>query len=404
MKILHIFDNYGTPSARALPGEGSVPSIVYYLARYTAEKGHDLTILERDFGTLPREEKIGRIRYIRITADKIPAAPYELIKNPKGVIKLVGDGFDIAGKTNRFLKENDFDIIHVHFPFASSILITINRGLRGKMVYTAHIGEEKKRLALDSSSPPMLKFFSPDLYLMKRVRKSVVLNEPLRNKLIEKGIREEKLGVIPNGVNVADFELSAEEIKRVKETYGLRGTTVMFAGTITPRKGVVYLIKAAEILKGEDVLFLIVGNTNLDREYTQKVMDYAKKRGVKARFMGFVPYEDLKALYSACDIFVLPSLEEGFPIVLTEALASRKPLIGTNVGGIPMQIRDGWNGFLVEPANEKRLAGRINYLIENEEERVRMGKNSRKLAEDEFDWGKIVEEYLNVYEEVARVP
>ncbi|MCX7999169.1 MAG: glycosyltransferase family 4 protein, partial [Leptospiraceae bacterium] len=133
----------------------------------------------------------------------------------------------------------------------------------------------------------------------------------------------------------------------------------MFAGTVTPRKGVEYLIKAGEILKDEKILFLIVGNLNLDKEYAKRVIEYAKKKNVNAKFTGFIPYEDLKALYSACDIFVLPSLEEGFGVVLTEALASGKPLIGSNVGGIPMQIRDGWNGFLVEPANEKQLAEKI---------------------------------------------
>jgi glycosyltransferase involved in cell wall biosynthesis len=61
-------------------------------------------------------------------------------------------------------------------------------------------------------------------------------------------------------------------------------------------------------------------------------------------------------------------------------MASGKPLIGSNVGGISMQIRDGWNGFLVEPGNVKQLAEKIQYPVENEEERMKMGRNSRRLA------------------------
>ncbi|MHC1568767.1 MAG: glycosyltransferase family 4 protein [Candidatus Syntropharchaeia archaeon] len=401
MKILHIFDDYGTPGERALAGIGSVPSVVYYLAKYTA-KNHDVTILERGHDKNdPEVEFINGVRYVRLRADKLSAAPYELIKSPFGLARLLRDGFDLAVKTSRFLKENEFDVIHVHFPFASSILVSKNKKLRKKMVYTAHTGEEKKRFALDSSAPLPLKLFSPDLYLMKRVRKSVVLNEPLKEKLVEKGIKEGKLEVIPNGVNVEDFNVSKEEIDRVRKKYCIKGITVMFAGTVTPRKGVLNLIRAGEILNlDEEVLFLIVGNTSLDREYADKVMEYAKQRNLKVRFTGFVPYEDLKDLYSACDIFVLPSLEEGFGIVLTEALASGKPLIGSNVGGIPAQIKDGWNGFLVEPGNEKQLAEKIRYLIDNAGERERMGKNSRKLAEEEFDWKKITERYLEVYGEL----
>jgi glycosyltransferase involved in cell wall biosynthesis len=159
-------------------------------------------------------------------------------------------------------------------------------------------------------------------------------------------------------------------------------------------------MKAAELLNRRDALFLVVGNLNLDREYARKVVEYAKCKGINAKFTGFVPYEDLKALYSACDIFVLPSFEEGQPLVLLEAMASGKPLIGSNVGGIPMQIRDGWNGFLTRPGDIRGLAEKIRCLIEDEEERRRMGKNSRKLAEREFSYEKVVEKYIHVYEEV----
>jgi glycosyltransferase involved in cell wall biosynthesis len=176
----------------------------------------------------------------------------------------------------------------------------------------------------------------------------------------------------------------------------------MFAGTVTPRKGVLELMRAAELLNRRNVLFLIVGNLDLDREYARKVMEYAESKKINAKFTGFVPYEDLKALYSACDVFVLPSLEEGHGLALTEAMASGKPLIGSNVGGISMQIRDGWNGFLVEPGNVKQLVEKIQYLVENEEERMKMGRSSRRLAEEKFSWEEVVEKYLKIYEEVTR--
>jgi len=395
MKILQVYE-----TGILKPG-ASVANVVFYLSKYLSKKGCEVVVLERGEGGNPYLEKEG-VKVIQVKCENLASIPYNEVKSPLGLCRLILDRTSLALEFNKVLRAENFDVIHVHFPFASNILINMNRGLRERIIYTAHIGEEKKRLALDSSAPFALRFFSPDLYLMKRVRKSVVLNEPLKEKLVEKGIEEGKLEVIPNGVNVDDFNLSEEEIERVKEKYELNETTVMFSGTITPRKGVEYLVKAAEILKEKDVLFLIVGNTNLDREYANKVMKYAKLRNLKVRFTGFVPYEDLKALYFACDIFVLPSLEEGFGMVLTDALASGKPVIGTNVGGIPMQIRDGWNGFLVDPTNEKQLAEKIKYLIENEEERIKIGKNSRKLAREEFDWEKIAGRYLKVYEEVAK--
>jgi glycosyltransferase involved in cell wall biosynthesis len=405
MKIIHVYDGH----ERVLPGEGSVPTVVYYIAKYTAKKGHDVTVLERKWTRTDYQDEVDKIKFVRFDLNicsniSNKEIVYDQIRKPIGALRFISDRFMFALKTNEYLKKDEFDILHVHLPFAANILVNINRKLSSRVVYTAHIGEERKRFAFDSSVPLALKLFSPDLYLMKRVRKSVVLNESLKEKLVKKGIARERLEVIPNGINVEDFNVSKEENQRIREKYGLvEGMTVMFAGTVTPRKGVLQLIRAGEILNlGKKVLFLIVGNLNLDREYAQKVVEYAKIKGVNAKFTGFVPYKDLKALYSACDIFVLPSFEEGQPIVLLEAMASGKPLIGSKVGGIPMQIRDGWNGFLVEPKNERQLAEKIKYLIDHSEERGRMGKNSRELAEGEFNWSKIAERYLEVYREVAK--
>lgn len=410
MRILHIFDDYGTPEERALPGEGSVSSIVYYLAKYAAERGHEVTILERDHGILPESEIVNEINFVRIKERKLPAPPYNLIKSPIGLLKLLSDGFSVARKLNKSIKETEFDVIHVHFPFAVNILLALNKEIREKMICTAHIGEEKKRFNLDSKSPLILRLFSPDLYLMRRVKKSVVLNQPLKSKLILKGIREECLEVIPNGVDVEGYgKFSEEEIGRIKKKYGIvEKTTVMFAGTITPRKGVETLIKAADVtinqFKLRSVLFLLVGNLTLDEEFVKKVKEYVNIHNLKnnVKFAGFVSSEDLKVLYTSCDIFVLPSFDEGFGVVLTEAMASGKPLIGTNIGGIPMQVKDGWNGFLVEEGNERQLAEKIRRLMFHPVERERMGKNSRKLAEEKFNWDKVAEKYLEIYEEIAR--
>jgi glycosyltransferase involved in cell wall biosynthesis len=403
MKIIHVYDGH----ERVLPGEGSVPTIVYNIAKHTAKKGHEVIVLERRWvGTDYEDEKDG-IKFIRfdlkicsnVSNEEIV---YDQIRKPKGVLRFIADRCLFAFKANDLLRHDDFDVIHVHLPFAANVLVNLNKKLKEKMVYTAHVGEEGKRFGLDPSAPLVLKLFSPDLYLMKRVRKSVVLNEPLKEKLVKKGVPEEKLEVIPNGVNVEDFNVSEEEVERVRRKYGLEGVVVMFAGTITPRKGVLELMKAAKLLNRRDVLFLVVGNLDLDREYARRVMEYAKNEGINAKFTGFVPYEDLKALYLACDVFVLPSFEEGQGVVLLEAMASGKPLIGSKVGGIPMQIKEGWNGFLVEPGNVKQLTEKLRYLVENEGERTRMGRNSRRLAEEEFDWDKVSEKYLKIYEEIAR--
>ncbi len=117
---------------------------------------------------------------------------------------------------------------------------------------------------------------------------------------------------IPSGIDLDEFNLSKEEVERVKRKYGIDDdkVVVMFSSSITPRKGVIHLVKAVEMID-DRIFLLIVGNPNVDREYARIVMNYVKKKDINAKFIGFVPYEDLKALYSASDL--LPALRARVP-------------------------------------------------------------------------------------------
>ena len=395
MKIVHIYDGH----ERVFPGEGSVPTIVYQIAKYTARRGHNVTVLERRWQGLAYNEEIDSINFerldLRIGSNKSwTQIIYKEFRSPIGLPRLVLDRTDFALKANRWLKKRDFDIIHVHNPFVPPVLVTINRQLRQKMVYTAHIGEEKKRLNLESNAPLILKLFSPDIYLMKRIGKSIVLNEALKSILEAKGLKN--VEALPNGIEMEDFPVVEKEKRSVDRT------TVMYSGTITPRKGIEVLLKAVSLLKGNG-FYLLAGNTTYDNEFTERMKEFVRANGLEdfVEFTGHLPFDRLRALYQACDVFVLPSFEEGAPAALLEAMASGKPLIGSRIGGISMQIRDGWNGFLVEPGNEKQLAEKIKYLLDHPEERERMGKNSRRLAEEVFSWEKVIDRYLAIYQEIV---
>jgi len=400
VKIVHVYDGH----ERVFPGEGSVPTIVYQLAKYTARIGHSVTILERRWHGLSHNEEIDGITFKRLdlrigSTEPWTEIPYKQVKNPISLSRLILDRVDFALKANKWLRERDFDVIHVHIPFAATVLITLNKQLRQKMVYTAHLGEERKRLNLDSDAPLILKLFSPDIYLMKRISKNIVLNEALKSILEAKGLNS--LEVVPNGIEIEYFPAEEKERRATREKYGTDRSIVMFAGTITPRKGVEVLLKAANSLKGNG-LYLLAGNTSLDSEYTGRMMEFVKVNGLEdsVEFAGHVPYDRLRILHSVCDVFVLPSFEEGLGMVLLEAMASGKPVIGSKVGGIPTLVRDKWNGFLVDPGDEKQLAKKIKYLLNHPQERQTMGDNSRRLAE-EFDWKNIAAKYLRVYEDVA---
>ena len=116
---------------------------------------------------------------------------------------------------------------------------------------------------------------------------------------------------------------------------------------------------------------------------------------------GEIPYSKVPFYYAMSDITVIPSLQEAFGLVVSEAMACGKPVIGSNVGGIPDQIVDGYNGFLVQPRNSGEIADRILWLIDHPKKLKSMGMNGRKIVEEKFDINKRIDKIVHLYEKLV---
>jgi glycosyltransferase involved in cell wall biosynthesis len=183
---------------------------------------------------------------------------------------------------------------------------------------------------------------------------------------------------------------------------------LLFVGYVTPRKGVDTLLKAIEILvkeKGMDHLTLnIVGDNVRERDHYQDLKDYSDKAGLgdKVTFRGRVEEKELKDLYSISKIFVFPSLWEGFGMVLAEAASFGLPIVTTDAGAIPYLIKDGINGLLIPPGDEKKLALAIEKLAKSAEMRAKFSEANRKLAA-QFDWDKSFSKVADLVEAQGRI-
>ncbi|MEM2487710.1 MAG: glycosyltransferase family 4 protein, partial [Thermoproteota archaeon] len=126
--------------------------------------------------------------------------------------------------------------------------------------------------------------------------------------------------------------------------------------------------------------------------------------GVKEKviFTGRISRNEVPYYYAMSDIVVVPSLQEAFGLVISEAMSSGKPVIGSKVGGIPDQIIHGYNGFLVQPRNPEEIAEKIVWLIENPEKAKQMGRNGRILAEEKFNIDRRIDRIIQLYKEVLR--
>lgn len=203
-----------------------------------------------------------------------------------------------------------------------------------------------------------------------------------------------EIHVIPNGITKEWFNIQNEE----KEGW------LLFVGRVLPIKRIEHLLQAVKTIKynkKKDVELHIVGPFNENMIYFNSLQKFIKENELskKVRFMGSLHGDYLKNEYAECSIFIITSQIEAFPIVLLEAMASGKPIIASNVGGIPYMIKDGENGFLFEYGDINELASKINKLLDDRELRHKMGKKGKKFAE-ELDWREITKKYYDLYKAV----
>jgi glycosyltransferase involved in cell wall biosynthesis len=210
-------------------------------------------------------------------------------------------------------------------------------------------------------------------------------------------IDSSKVRIVPNGVDTEKFKPTSD-LAAAKRQFGLSTQPcVLFVGSLIPRKGLPLLVEAAKkvVKKKADTKFLLAGNGPLKAALT----DTLKKANLSTNFvfLGNLKEEDLPALYSCADVFVLPSIQEGQGIVLLEAQACGKPVVAFNIGGVNEAVHSGETGLLVEAANTNALADGLLKLLDDEPKRLEMGAEGRRFVEENFTWDICAQKMLKVY-------
>lgn len=217
----------------------------------------------------------------------------------------------------------------------------------------------------------------------------------------------ERVKVTHYGIDIQRFspDVDARGIRREYELGGKR--VVLFLGQIRSRKGPQVLLEAAPIIlrRVPNVVFLIVGP---DFGIAGDLFARAEELGISSKFhlLGPKPDEMLPSFFAACDVFVFPSCTpiECLGLSTIQAMACRKPVVGSNIDGVPEVIIDSSTGFLVEPNNPDELAEKVSMLLEDEALRNRMGAAGRHRAVEHFDRELLAQQLLDLYGELAPGP
>ena len=231
--------------------------------------------------------------------------------------------------------------------------------------------------------------------LAYRSTKVIAVGEMVKKNLTEYfGIPKEKICVIHNAVKPFDGNIVPVEALCQEHTKG--NVLIGNIGRLSEQKGMSYFIEAAEIAAKAhpEARFIIVG----DGEESEQLHAQVKAKGLqnKVLFLGY--RNDIQNVMSQLDFVVLSSLWEGLPLTPIEAYSVGKTVVGTAVDGTTEIIRDGIDGYLIEPRNPMQLAEKMNELIENPEMRESMGIQAMKRYQDEFSFEKLSERYIAFYE------
>ena len=215
------------------------------------------------------------------------------------------------------------------------------------------LGSDLKVIAKDPSRRGQI------LEALNRAGGIMTKSVPLRDELVAMGIAREKTMVVPNGVDQGLFHPRSQTEARQRLGLPEQGQLALFVGNLVEVKNPSAAIRAMFRLPGVDLL--LAGGGPL--EQSLKILAQGLGVASRVRFLGPVDHRHIAELMTASDCLVLPSLSEGEPNAVLEALASGRPVAASRVGGVPYLVREGENGSLAEPGDVEGMAAALGRVL-----------------------------------------
>ena len=244
-------------------------------------------------------------------------------------------------------------------------------------------------------------------FFIKKLDRLIAVGNETIKAGVARGIPEEKLVFIPNGVDINKFYKPAER-QELEKFLGenLTGKKVILtSGRLAKRKGVAWFISEVMPKLSENILYVVVG----DGPDNENIKNAIEKSGLaeRVKMLGYVKDADRDLLFNACDLFVQPNIKiegdmEGFGISVIEAASCKIPVIASRLEGLQDAIKDGRNGFLIEPGNAGAWAAKISELLSDDAFRKDFGEKARQYVVENFSWEKISRQYLEEIQKVLK--
>ncbi len=359
------------------PLGGGGAKVVEGLVTRFLNRGMAVDLLTMGYKDLPRYEEHGALRIYRtpsIRRNQTVCAAYEMIPYLLFAIP----------KALRLARQNDYVINHTHFIYPDGLISSVVKLFTNlRFVTTAHGSD------VPGYNPNRFKLLHillrPIWQLVTgRIDRVICPSDHIR-KLIHAANPNVDAVVIPNGIDPDRFSPMRE-----------KKCQLLSVTRIFERKGVQYLIEAFNRNARPGWTMKVVG----DGPYLEELERLAEGH-LNVELLGFLENDsdELKELYETSAIFSLPSASENFPIVLLEAMIAGAAVITTEGTGCADVV--GGSAELVTPRDVDQLAESLARLMDDEEYRVRCGREGRERAESLFAWERVVDKHLELFEQVA---
>jgi glycosyltransferase involved in cell wall biosynthesis len=226
----------------------------------------------------------------------------------------------------------------------------------------------------------------------------IAISRAVKISLMETGIPADMIKIIYNGIDLSGFN-SIEP--RLKREFGLTGSPVIgIVSRLVPEKGYEYALKAMPIVlkKFPGALMVIVG----DGPLRKALEDLCRSLEISGH-VDFLGYQDrVEGLTADFDVFLLPSISEGLGLSLLEAMALGKPVVATEVGGIPEVVKSGVNGLLVPPGDDRALAEATIKILSSRQMAFSLGQAAKNTVFDKFSAQYMAEKTMEIYDKILQ--
>jgi len=365
------------------PLGGGASNATYHTALELRKRGHNVDVLTS-------REKGGKVHEI-INGVRVFRMPsYRVGIHTAGIRGAASYLVFARLKLADMMRKTEYDLMHYYFGLPTGLLSLYSYG-KHRVPYI---------VSLRGSDVPGYDETAASLSLYHRFLQSrrrriwdnagaIVANSHSLRELALATNREEKIEVIPNGVDI-EFFGSSPIVQREDSTF-----RIICVSRLTRRKGLDTLLRAIADLEDIDVMLQIVGTGDLEKEIRGMTRSLSLESRVS--FAGYVPQKDLGTHYRQADVFVLPSLSESCAMALLEAMSCGMPVVVSSAGGNPEIVENDVNGLIFEPNSIVQLVDALRRLAKSPRLRKNMSRNNvRKMLED-HTWETVAEEYEAVY-------